>query len=192
MEVGSREPPYFPDLNLKLGLSKVELIAPEKTKRFIISFHLSSGTMDLLLKSNPNGKKDTSNWDDPKVVIKKTKVPRNWKEAQQNSSKLGGYYEAQHLRSGQTVCSAVSLMELPTVSDHRFYQVDLYGRIFLLLSCDILTRRYYEEELGIVQPEDVPTFVEEEVKVAFPFTARSNSYLLSHSLVDCASNSCPG
>lgn len=121
MEVGSREPPYFPDLNIKLGLSKVELIAPEKTKRFIISFHLSSGTMDLLLKSNPNGKKDTSNWDDPKVVIKKTKVPRNWKEAQQNSSKLGGYYEAQHLRSGQTVCSAVSLMEMPTVSDHRFY-----------------------------------------------------------------------
>lgn len=103
VEVRSKEPPFFPDLNLRLGLREEELVAPEKAKRFVVSFHLSTGTMDLLLKGASNGKKETSNWDDPKVVIKKTKVPRNWKDAQQSSTKLGGYYEAQHLRCGQTV-----------------------------------------------------------------------------------------
>jgi hypothetical protein len=103
VEVKSKLPPYFPDLNLRLGLRDEELVAPEKSKRFIVSFHLSTGTIDLLLKGAASGKKETSNWDDPKVVIKKTKVPRNWKEAQQGATKLDGYYEAQHLRCGQTV-----------------------------------------------------------------------------------------
>lgn len=155
VEVKSTHPPFFPELNHKFGYGDGEVVAPAKAKRFVVSYHLSSGSIDLLLQSAGNGKKDTSSLDDPKLILKKTKLPLNWREAQKGGL-AGGFYEPSHLHCGETV--------------------DIYGRIFLLVNCDDLTRRYYEEELGVTQSE-VPLLTEEEEKVVHAVPVLGDGFL---------------
>jgi hypothetical protein len=68
--------------------------------------------------------------EEAKILLKKNKLPINWREVQRGQNPV--YYEPAHFCCGNTV--------------------DIYGRLFLLVSCDEFTRLTLEE-LGIEQFE---------------------------------------
>lgn len=102
--------------------------------------------MDLMLQNS--GKRETSNQDDPKLILKKTKVPINWREAQKGN--YSHFFEPAHLKCGK-VSDFDRYLNLEILINVMIYQVvDVYGRLFLLLNCDSITRNYYDE-MGVDQ-----------------------------------------
>lgn len=147
VEVNSLYPPFFPHLNEKYGLSSDELIASGSVKRFALSYYLSSNTVELMLQKM-KGSGRALGYDEPKLVVKKSKLPKNWREVQRGQTPQ--IYEITDLLCGNVV--------------------DVFGRYFLLVSCDPFTRGLYEE-MGI-QQMDVPLITEEKERVEHPIPER--------------------
>jgi hypothetical protein len=97
--------------------------------------------------------KKVNNMDEPKLILKKTKVPVDWRAAQKGQS--SSFYEPSDLQCGGVI--------------------DLYGRLFLLLNCDNSTRKHYDE-MGIEQL-DVPIIQEAVDKIVHPIPILGDGFL---------------
>ena len=151
VEVNSTSPPYFPELNQKFGYDSNDIIASGNVKRFALSYYLSSSTIDLLVQG-VKGKK-LSSLNDPKVILKKTKVPINWREVQNGLP--GHYYQLEDFQCGNVV--------------------EIFGKFFLLLFCDSFTKKYYRD-LGIDQ-SDILIITEEPEPIIHPIPKQGDGFL---------------
>jgi hypothetical protein len=139
-EVLSKDPPFFPELQMKaVSMGYYNLVASADVKTFAIAFYLSTGNLELTIqklrptssssspspdgKNNKNKKETENSSDEPKLILKKGKVPVNWKEAQRGLPPK--YYGPNDLNCGTVI--------------------DIYGRHFLLLNCDPFTKDFYEK-----------------------------------------------
>ena len=184
-EVLSKDPPFFPELQMKaLSMGYYNLVASADVKTFAIAFYLSTGNLELTIQklrpsssSSPSGsspeekKKKTTkelenSSDEPKLILKKGKVPVNWKEAQKGLPPK--YYGPNDLNCGTVI--------------------DIYGRYFLLLNCDPFTRNFYEN-LGkhmnevMLMHEDKPV-VTHEIPKRGMFSLSMYDDLSYHVVVD--------
>lgn len=120
--------------------------APTSAMRMhVLAYYLSDNSIELRAMKGE--------LEDAKLVLKRNKLPRNWREA-----RVGGppvLFEVEDF-----VCGGV---------------VDIYGRVFLLISCDSFTRQVYEE-LGIAQ-EDVPVYRVQKKEVVHPVPKLGDGYL---------------
>jgi len=148
-EVFTRDPPFFPELQMKaISLGYYNLVASADVKTFAIAFYLSTGNLELTIQklrpTSPLKKELESSSDEPKLILRKSKVPLNWKEAQRGLPPK--YYGPNDLNCGTVI--------------------DIYGRYFLLLSCDSFTSNFYTN-LGkhmnevMLMHEDKPTVTHE-------------------------------
>ena len=125
-EVTSKDPPYFPELQMKAEqMGYYHLVASADVKTFAIAFYLSTGFLELTIQKHHPGspikKEIERSSDESKLILKKSKVPVNWKEAQRGLPPK--YYGPNDLSCGIVI--------------------DIYGRFFLLLSCDAFTKDFY-------------------------------------------------
>lgn len=81
--------------------------------------------------------------DDPSLLLKKGRLPINWRDQNDVRKKLR-YYEPEDLITGNVI--------------------DCFGRKLLLLNCDKRTRQYYQKHYGITQHE---VFVEDPVEITY-------------------------
>jgi len=148
VEVDSPNRPFFPEL--LTGPHDDRILAPAQKQRYALGYYLSSDTLDIIIQPMKNSKKT----DEPKVILKKSKVPINWRRAQKTPS--GNVcYGPQDLQCGGVV--------------------DIYGRYFLLVFCDRFTKEYYEN-IGYEQ-EDVPLIEEEVVDVVHQIPMQGDGFL---------------
>jgi hypothetical protein len=150
VEVESPNPPFFPAL--MDGPQDDRIVAPAGNQRYALGYYLSSDTIDIIIQTTKGAKKN----DEPKVILKKSKVPVDWRRAQQTrGSYSAGYYEPKDLQCGGVV--------------------DIYGRYFLLVFCDRFTKEYYED-MGVEQ-QSVPLIEEEEVNIVHAIPKQGDGFL---------------
>ena len=118
-------------------------------KRYALHFFLSDETVEMrMLKSK------RASVDDATLILKKSRLPKNWRAVQANGV-APEYYTVNDLICGNTV--------------------DCYGRVMLLISCDASTRNTFRE-IGIEQQEVVlPT--PEEQRIKHPIPQRGDLFL---------------
>jgi len=152
VEVKSKVPPYFPELQEKAADSGYYgLVASGDVKRFALSYHLSTCNIDLVVQKEI-GKPDAGQ-DEPKLVLKKSKLPVNWRDAQRG--RPAHFYEPHDFSCGKVI--------------------DVYGRYFLLVNCDKFTRHVYEE-MGNPQ-RDVRLINEPKAKIVQPIPQLGDGFL---------------
>ena len=152
VEVKSPYPPYFPTLEQSLsekGQSIYHLsnghgfVASGNVKKYAISYYLCSNEMELVVQKS-RGERSTMSADEPRLLLKKTLLPRNWREEQNGAKPI--FYSADDLQCGSIV--------------------DVFGRYFLLVKCDSFTQDYYMKR-GLEQ-NPVPLIEEEVEKIVQP------------------------
>lgn len=151
VEVSDWFPPYFPALEESLArkggntfaMSLHGFVASAAAKKFCIAYYLSSNEVELVVQKN-KGERDTMSADEPRLILKKTQLPRNWREVQDGEK--ASFYEPSDLQCGRVV--------------------DVFGRLFLLLKCDSFTQDYYQRQ-GVEQVE-VPIVAEDVPKIVQP------------------------
>lgn len=152
VEVKTRVPPYFPELQEKAAQQGYYgLVASADVKKFALSYYLSTCNIDLVVQKLP-GQADTGQ-DEPKLVLKKSKLPINWRDAQRG--RPAKYFEAEHFKCGSVI--------------------DVYGRYFLLVSCDSFTRHVYQE-MGSPQME-VKMISQPKPKIVQPIPQLGDGFL---------------
>jgi hypothetical protein len=152
VEVKTKNPPYFPALQEKAraqGFSGP--VASADVKRFALSYYLSTCSIDLVVQKE-KGKADAGQ-DEPKLVLKKSKLPKNWRDVQHG--RPANYFEPADFYCGRVI--------------------DVYGRYFLLVNCDKFTRQVYEE-MGSPQ-EDVPLIAEPKQPIVQPIPQLGDGFL---------------
>lgn len=103
--------------------STVENFIPTSSmRRYILLYSLSDNKIEVRALKGAG--------EEAKILLKRNKLPMNWREVQRGQPPI--YYEAYHFKCGSLV--------------------DMYGRVFLLTSCDEFTRLTLEE-LGVEQIE---------------------------------------
>lgn len=107
--------------------SAVTITGSATPKTYGLLFYLSDDTMEVRLLSKTAK-------DEATVLIKKQPIPKNYSELDSFNRGNEIYFEATDLICGKTL--------------------DLYGRKFLILTCDAPTRLYYQE-IHVEQPEIV-------------------------------------
>jgi hypothetical protein len=150
-EVHDFYPPYYPVLEERLAdqgtnafsLSLHGFVASAAVKKYCIAYYLSSNEVELVVQKN-KGERDAMSADEPRLILKKTQLPKNWREVQEGGSPQ--YYQPMDLSCGNVV--------------------DVFGRLFLLLKCDSFTNNYYSNK-GVEQQE-VPIIDEEIPKIVQP------------------------
>lgn len=152
VEVKGTKPPFFPELQDKAAeQGYYGLVASGDAKRFALSFHLSTCNIDLVVQKE-RGKADAGQ-DEPKLVLKKSKLPVNWRDAQRG--RPAHYFEPEHFHCGKVI--------------------DVYGRYFLLVSCDKFTRHVYQE-MGTPQVE-VKLICEPKPRIVQPIPQLGDGFL---------------
>lgn len=150
VEVSNPSPPYFPDLEDELadkGHSLYQLsngygfIASNSAKKYALSFYLANDAVDLVVQRKPagSGERDGAGYDEPRLVLKKSKLPKNWRDVQRGRAPVN--YGAMDFRCGMIV--------------------DIYGRYFLLVDCDSYTQDYFRNRNVKQSPV---TLVHEEIE----------------------------
>lgn len=154
-------PPFFPELEEKLLASGQNVhnlsnghgfIASANVKRYAFSYYLASAEMEVLVQRQ-RGERDPG-MDEPKTLLKKTKMPKNWREVQ-GQGQLPVFYDVADFQ-----CGAV---------------LDIYGRYFLMVDCDSFTRRYFQQ-MGLPQ-RPVPLILEEEEQIIQPVPEAGDGFL---------------
>jgi hypothetical protein len=115
--------------------------------------------------------------DEPSLLLKKTKLPKNWRTA---GSTTGGGVSGGKLKPspGQTQRPGSGPgEEWYTFSDfHIGSTVDVYGKLLLLVSCDAFTHNYYRTHLGrTLQPIPLLTSSSKSYPIEVP--ALGDGYL---------------
>jgi hypothetical protein len=152
VEVKSPHAPYFPELQAKAAeQGYYGVVASGDVKRFALSFYLSTCNIDLVVQKQP-GQADTGQ-DEPKLVLKKSKLPINWRDAQRG--RPAKFFEAEHFHCGGVI--------------------DVYGRYFLLVNCDKFTRHVYEE-MGCPQV-DVKIITTPKTRIVQPIPQLGDGFL---------------
>eukprot|EP01038_Epipyxis_sp_PR26KG_P008512 gene8512-11507_t len=123
VEVKGPYPPFFPALAEHYD----QLVIPTSAKRFALSYYLTDNKIELVVQKT--GTKADASHGEPSLILKKSKLPRNWREAQNNGTNPV-FYEPVDFNCGEVI--------------------DVYGRYFLLVNCDKFTKNSYEE-MNIVQ-----------------------------------------
>jgi len=118
------------------------------SKQFALYYFLSDETVEMRLLKSKRGSND-----DACLILKKSKLPKNWREVKQGASPI--YYSINDFQCGNTV--------------------DCYGRFMLLINCDESTRRTFEE-IGIEQ-KAITITVPQEYKVVHPIPQRGDLFL---------------
>jgi len=152
VEVFSAFPPYFPSIEQNLsdkGQSIFHLsnghgfVASANVKKFAISYYLSSNEMELVVQKT-QGERDVMSADEPRLILKKTMLPRNWRESQNGAKAI--YYSPDDLQCGHVI--------------------DVFGRLFLLVKCDSFTQQFYSQKR--IDQSPVPLIEEEVEKIVQP------------------------
>jgi hypothetical protein len=165
VEVRSPTPPYFPALEERLEDDGQDLatlyknhgfVASANVKRYAFSYYLATGNADLLVQRR-SGERELS-LDEPKILLKKTQIPRNWREVQ-SFKHTPIYYDPVDFRCGQVI--------------------DIYGRHFLLVSCDSATHNAFQD-LGIIQ-EEVSLVPEPDERLPQPLPEVGEGLNIGHS-----------
>lgn len=152
VEVKSKSPPFFPELQQRAAeQGYFGVVASGDVKRFALSFYLSTCNIDLVVQKIP-GQPDVGQ-DEPKLVLKKSKLPMNWRDAQRG--RPAKFFEAEHFQCGRVI--------------------DVYGRFFLLVNCDKFTRHVYAE-MGSPQV-DVKMISEPKPKIVQPIPQLGDGFL---------------
>jgi len=122
VEVKTPEGPFFPKLQAQADREGYDgVVASADVKRYALSFHLSTCDIDLVVQKQKGSMQGGQ--DEPKLVLKKSKLPTNWREAR--AGRTPKYFEAEDFRCGGVV--------------------DVYGKYFLLVNCDAFTRQLYDQ-----------------------------------------------
>mmetsp|Transcript_10981 Transcript_10981/g.17895 ORF Transcript_10981/g.17895 Transcript_10981/m.17895 type:complete len:906 (+) Transcript_10981:76-2793(+) len=152
VEVSTKIPPFFPHLqDIATQEGYYGLVASADVKRFALSFYLSTCNIDLVVQKQKG--KNMDGQDEPKLVLKKSKLPTNWREAQRG--RPAKYFEAEDFRCGQVI--------------------DVYGKYFLLVNCDSFTRQVYAQ-LGKPQ-RDVKLVSEPKKEIVQPIPQLGDGFL---------------
>lgn len=122
------------------GTIKTSFIPLKSNPLFSLSYFLSDNKMEMR-KVKKIGDDSTA-----KLILKKTKIPKNWKEAQRGLAPQ--FFQVEDLKSGGLI--------------------DVYGRFFMLIDCDNFTKSVYEE-MGIDQIPQQLLDVEEQKIVSYIF-----------------------
>jgi hypothetical protein len=153
VEVKTSTAPFFPELQERAEQEGYnDVVASADIKRYALSFYLGTCDIDLVVQKMKNAQ---DGQDEPKLVLKKSKLPTNWREAR--AGRAPKYFEAEDFKCGEAI--------------------DVYGKFFLLVNCDSFTRRLYDT-LGAPQV-DVRLISEPKREVVQPSTGRR---LSSHRL----------
>lgn len=126
-------------VEVNAATGELELIAPSTIKKFALTFTLSDSSIEMRVQKSKNSP-NVDNW----LLLKKSRLPRNWKDVQRGQPQE--LYEPSDLTVGSTI--------------------DIYGRKFLLVDCDEYSRDYYSAK-GADQPvltlvvDDGPVYVHE-------------------------------
>lgn len=157
VEVSSPHKPYFPHLESFIdagyGINSDGVVAPANAKRFALSYYLSNSSIELMVQKKTGERVKAKSMDDPKLILKKSKLPKNWRDVRKGRPAV--MYEPLDFKCGQVI--------------------DVYGRYFLLVSCDSFTRNEYLS-MGIEQT-DVPLIVEKVEEVTHPYPAMGEGFL---------------
>lgn len=154
VEVKSKNPPYFPELQAEhdahednqffRGMNGTpQIVASANVKRFALCYYLTTNSIELVVQKKQGEKKGNSQGE-PNLILKKSKLPRNWREA--NRGRPAEFYGTTDFQCGKVI--------------------DVFGRYFLLVNCDKNTRQIYAD-MGINQ-QDVPLIETPEEKVEQP------------------------
>jgi hypothetical protein len=116
----------------------INITGSSSSKSYGLLFYLSDETMEIRLL------KKTSH-DEPTVLVGRQRIPKNTSAGQgrqPRSNVLSQVTEetAAYLEPSDLLCGSI---------------VEIYGRKFLIVTCDELTRDYYQSERGIEQREVV-------------------------------------
>lgn len=160
VEVKTTRPPFFPDLVLESSNNgatffeadlKNSLAAPANVKRFALCYYLTSNSIELVVQKKLGEKK--GNQGEQSLLLKKSKLPKNWRDVQKG--KPAEFYEMSDFVLGSVV--------------------DVFGRYFLLVTCDKQTRKMYSD-MGIEQ-EDVPLIDVPEERIVQPIPQLGDGFL---------------
>lgn len=99
----------------------------DNAKRYLLSFFMSDDSIEIRMMKNQR-----SSLDDAMTLLKRSKLPINWREVQSSGGGSPVYYAVEDL-----ICGNI---------------IECYGRFLLLIDCEENTKRYYEEK-GIEQIE---------------------------------------
>ena len=114
-------------------------------RKYVLSYYLADNSIELRAMKG--------DLEDAKLVLKRNKLARNWREVQAGAPPV--LFEPEDFVCGGTL--------------------DVYGRVFLLLSCDSFSRQVYDE-LGIYQG-DVQVVEEVPQVVLHPVPKVGDGYL---------------
>lgn len=123
-----------------LLLNPESISFPSTSKRFALSYYLADDKVDMRIIKAHAG--TLGGLEENMLVLKKSRISKNWRVVRRGG--VPDYYSPEDFRCGHVI--------------------DVYGRTFLLVSCDNFTKSKYDE-IGIEQRE-VPCdeiFVEEVV-----------------------------
>jgi hypothetical protein len=80
-------------------------------KKFVLSYYPSDSSIEMRVsRSNKNLSEQIDNW----LLLKKSRLPKNWKEVQRDRAPV--YFDLEDFRCGEVI--------------------EIYGRSFLLVDCD--------------------------------------------------------
>lgn len=141
-----------------LELPANQMYAPGSAKRFALSYFLSDNKIDIRVVKPSSASSSTSAsssliLEDSMLVLKKSKLARNWRQVQRGQEPR--FYQPEDL-----LCGSI---------------IDIYGREFLLINCDPFSRQFYEK-LNINQTE-VPILFEEEEEIIHPVPKLGDGFL---------------
>ena len=137
---GTRSSPIAGDVSENPHTGDLELTAPSSVKKFALTFSLSDSSIEIRVQKSKHTSANVDNW----LLLKKSRLPRNWKDVRRGLPQQ--LYEPADLRVGSSI--------------------DIYGRQFLLVDCDDYSRDFYRGK-GMEQPvlnliiDDGPTYVHE-------------------------------
>ena len=127
------------DVDMNPATGDLELTVPSSMKKFALTYTLSDSSIEMRVQKSKNSA-NIDNW----LLLKKSRLPRNWKDVQRGLPQE--LYEPSDLRLGSVI--------------------DIYGRKFLLVDCDEYSRDYYvsrdmeQPTLNLVV-DDGPVYVHE-------------------------------
>lgn len=168
VEVYSIHPPYFPKVEEEIRQRGEDVyslsnghgfVVSANAKRYALSFYLASLDTEVVVQ---RGMGHTGAGDEPMMIMKKSRLAKNWREAQRFRVPPS-YYNVEDFHCGEIV--------------------DCYGRLFLLVGCDEKTHEAYRSTYGIFQNE-VPLIAENEVNVVQPIPSQGDGFLAIGSAQD--------
>ena len=127
------------NLEFNQSTGEYELGVTSTLKKFALTYTLSDSSIEMRIQKT-NNTANVDNW----LLLKKSRLPRNWKEVQRGLAPI--YYDPADLRIGSVI--------------------DIYSRKFLLVDCDAYARDYYQAKgdpqhtLNLIV-DDGPVYVHE-------------------------------